>query len=251
MTEPAGVEAPRARERRARLGRWLRRGLALAALAAVVGLVLLLGLDVWIARATAARIHERVDEVPPREVALVLGTSKYAYYGRPNRHYENRLDAAAALFRAGKVGAILVSGDNSSASYDEPSAMKADLVARGVPEACITADYAGFRTLDSVVRAREVFGLQDYVLVSQRFHLERALYLAEALGHDAQGLTAADVPGPIALRVRGREVLARLNAWLDLHLLDTQPRFLGPRETVARCAAPDAGASAAGTRGAP
>ena len=100
---------------------------------------------------------------------------------------------------------------------------------------CITADYAGFRTLDSIVRAREVFGLERYVVISQRFHLERALYLAEGLGHEASGLTAADVPGPIGLRVRGREVLARLNAWLELHLLATEPRFLGPREAVARC----------------
>lgn len=192
--------------------------------------------DGHIATRAAGKIFDRVDAVPKREVALVLGTSKYSY-GRLNPFYTARIRAAAELYAAGKVDAILVSGDNGSADYNEPGQMKADLAALGVPEAYITADFAGFRTLDSIYRAGDVFGLQAYTIVSQPFHLERALYLAGQRGQDAIGY-AADTPrGRAARRVRAREVLARAMAVLDVEVLGRRPRFLGDPIPIQRRAA--------------
>lgn len=182
--------------------------------------------DKYIGTLAAGRIYTDLERVPKRDVALVLGTSKYAY-GLPNPFYTTRIRAAAELYNAGKVDAILVSGDNGSADYNEPGEMKSDLVALGIPEAHVTADYAGFRTLDSVYRAGEVFGLQSYTIVSQPFHLARALYLADRRGQDAIGFAARTPRGYSAQRVRAREVLARAMAVLDVELLGREPRFLG------------------------
>lgn len=128
--------------------------------------------------------------------------------------------------------ALLVSGDNGSRQYDEPTAMKAALVAAGVPAERIVCDYAGFRTLDSVVRAREVFGQSRFLVVSQRFHNERAIFLARRLGIEAVGLNAQDVPRSRALTTWLREYLARVQAVLDVTLLGTRPRFAGPPEPI-------------------
>lgn len=182
--------------------------------------------DGHVAARAAGRVYDNLDEIPKRDVALVLGTSKYAN-GRLNSFYVSRIRAAAALYNASKVDAILVSGDNGSEDYNEPAEMKADLVALGVPADFVTADYAGFRTLDSVYRAEEVFGLQTYTVVSQPFHLERALYLAGQRGQDAIGFAAYGPSGYWGRRVRAREVLARALAVLDVELLRREPRFLG------------------------
>ena len=135
---------------------------------------------------------------------------------------------------AGKVDGILVSGDNGREDYNEPAQMKEDLVALGVPADYITADYAGFRTLDSIYRAEEVFGLHAYTVVSQPFHLERALYLAGQRGQDVIGYAAYGPAGYWGRRVRAREVLARALAVLDVEVLGREPRFLGEPVTVTR-----------------
>lgn len=189
--------------------------------------------DGHVAARAAGRVYDNIDEIPQRDVALVLGTSKYAN-GRLNSFYASRIRAAAALYNAGKVDGILVSGDNGSDDYNEPAEMKADLVALGVPADYITADYAGFRTLDSIYRAEEVFGLQTYTVVSQPFHLERALYLAGQRGQDAIGFAAYGPSGYWGRRVRAREVLARALAVLDVELLRREPRFLGEPVYVER-----------------
>lgn len=182
--------------------------------------------DGHVAALATGRVFNSLDAVPKRDVALVLGTSKYAN-GRLNSFYAARIRAAAELYNAGKVDAILVSGDNGSEDYNEPAEMKADLVALGIPADYITADYAGFRTLDSVYRAEEVFGLETYTIVSQPFHLERALYLAGQRGQDAIGYAARGPSGYWGRRVRMREVLARALAVLDVEVLRREPRFLG------------------------
>jgi SanA protein len=165
---------------------------------------------------------------------LVLGCSPTLPDGRRNLFFETRMRAASELYRAGKVKAIIVSGDNGRADYDEPTAMAEALVARGIPRAAITRDFAGFRTLDSMIRAKEVFGLRSVTVVSQRFHVERAIYIGRAHGLDAIGFAAADVGGPAGMRVRVREIASRLVAVLDVHVFGTRPRHTGPRVVVSR-----------------
>jgi SanA protein len=170
--------------------------------------------------------------LPITEVALVLGCAKELGDGRKNLFFARRIAAAAELYRTGQVRYLLVSGDNSRPEYDEPSDMQAALVAAGVPASRIVRDHAGFRTLDSVVRAKQVFGLTELIVVSQRFHNERAVYLARAHGIRAFGYDARDVGGAEGLRVKLREVVSRLAAVLDVRVLRSSPRFGGPREVT-------------------
>ena len=198
-----------------------------------LAIVFVVWADRHVGQAAAGRIFTAIDDLPQREVAVVLGTSKVAN-GRLNSFYAGRMRAAAELYRAGKVDGILVSGDNGSQDYNEPAQMKADLVALGVPAEHITADYAGFRTLDSIYRAGDVFGLHSYIIVTQGFHLPRALYLAGQKGHDAVGYAAYGPAGYWSRRVRAREVLARAQAVLDVEVLGRGPRFLGEPVQVSR-----------------
>ncbi|HRI57095.1 MAG TPA: ElyC/SanA/YdcF family protein [Anaerolineae bacterium] len=189
--------------------------------------------DRHVEQSAAGRVYSDLDALPYRPVALVLGTSKYSR-GRLNSFYVGRMRAAAELYHAGKVDGILVSGDNGTASYNEPAEMAADLIALGVPAEHITADYAGFRTLDSIYRAGDVFDLDSYTVVSQPFHIERALYLADQKGHDAIGYAARGPQGYWGQRIRAREVLARAKAVLDVELLHVGPRYLGEPVYVKR-----------------
>jgi len=163
----------------------------------VVALVLMAGLLAWFAerrldRAAEAKSFSDIAQVPPAEVALVLGTSPIGPEGGPNRFFVFRLDAAAELYNAGKVKYFIVSGavDNR---YDEPLAMRDGLVERGVPADAIYRDPSGDRTVDSIVRARQIYGQTRLIIVSQRFHLSRALFLALHEGIDAWGFEARDV----------------------------------------------------------
>ncbi|MEZ5978602.1 MAG: ElyC/SanA/YdcF family protein [Planctomycetota bacterium] len=198
-------------------------------LASAAGALVLAACD--LAVALSGRVYDDPAAVPHRRVALVLGTNPL-HEGRPNRFYRTRIEAAAELYRAGAVDGILVSGDNGTPDYNEPEQMRDDLVALGVPAEFVTCDYAGFRTLDSVVRAQEVFGLDAFTVVSQPFHAERAVFLARSRGIDAVGFGAADPALRSWLKVRAREVLARTLAVGDV-LFGTEPRFLGPPVPVA------------------
>ena len=200
---------------------------------AVAGLFAVLLNDLAITRNASARLYYLVDETPECQVGLVLGTSKYAE-GDVNRYYRARIEAAAELFHAGRIRAILVSGDASTRYYDETTTMQRDLIELGVPEDYILLDYAGVRTLDSVFRAKKVFGLDRVTVVSQQFHCERALYLADAVGLAATGYCAEDTPYSDSLMMRGRETLARVMAFADLNLFGTQPRSLEPDERASR-----------------
>lgn len=180
----------------------------------------------------ASDIYHDLSRIPAKKAALVLGTSKY-FHGRENYFYHYRIEAAAKLFKRGKVKAIVISGDNGSKTYDEPTDMKEDLIKAGVPEKYITLDYAGFRTLDSVVRAEVIFGLKDYIIVSQKFHLERALYIAKAKGQKVIGFAANDLKNTYAAqKMKIREYLARAKAFLDINILHTDPKFYGKKEKV-------------------
>jgi SanA protein len=168
-----------------------------------------------------------LDEIPAKKLAVVLGTSKYRVSGGINNYYRNRIAAAAELYHANKVEFLLISGDNSLKEYDEPTTMKRDLVKEGVPAERIFLDYAGFRTFDSMVRCKAVFGETDVIVVSQQFHNERALYIASHKGMNAIGYNAADVDRFYGLKTMTRERLARIRTLLDVNVLNTKPRFFG------------------------
>jgi len=192
--------------------------------------VSLLVTDVYVGACSKGKLYTNGMRIPHKPAALVLGCGKYTQ-GRLNLYYQYRIDAAVELWQTGKIDAILVSGDNSRKDYNEPSGMRADLIARGVPADYIAVDYAGFRTLDSIVRADKIFGLQDYIVVSQPFHCQRAIYLANQKGQSVIGYCATDVRGGSGIKTRLRETLARTNALLDI-LTDKQPQYLGPREII-------------------
>lgn len=213
------------------LRRNLRRiALVVAALAGLSGLLVAYG-AASVAREARGFVFDDLKQVPRARVGLVLGCSTNLADGRPNPYFVHRIEAATALYAEGVVAYLLVSGDNGTRDYDEPTMIKAALVERGVPAHRIVLDYAGFRTLDSVIRAREVFGIDDFVVVSQRFHCERAVLLARRLGMHATGYAASDVPGIEGAKTRAREWLARAKAVIDLSV-GTRPRFLGPRVVI-------------------
>ena len=180
-------------------------------------------------RAAEGRMYENVSQIPARRVGLLLGTNPKGRTGAPNPYYTARIDATAELYRSGKISRILISGANPSETYNEPEQMKADLMAQGVPDSVIYLDYAGLRTLDSVVRAKEIFGLHTFTFISQQFHNERALYLSRAEGIDAIAFNASDFQNRWwQFRMKCREYLARTKAHIDL-LVGLQPHFLGKR----------------------
>jgi SanA protein len=168
-----------------------------------------------------------IEKLPVKKLALVLGTSKYQVAGGINNYYKNRIEAAAKLYHANKVEFLLISGDNSLKEYDEPTTMKKDLMKLGIPAERIFLDYAGFRTFDSMVRCKVVFGETDVIVVSQKFHNERALYIASPKGMNAVGYNAADVDHFYGLKTMTRERLARIRTLLDVNVLNTKPRFYG------------------------
>ena len=184
-------------------------------------------------RAARNRMFRTVESVPANDVALLLGTARTTLRGNLNLHFKQRIDAAVALYRSGKVRHLLVSGDNHVTGYDEPTDMRNALIAAGVPGAAITRDYAGFRTLDSVVRAKQVFGLTRCTIISEEFHCPRALWIAQRHGLDAVAFAAPDLQSARwSLRVKAREYVARAWCALDLYVLNRRPKFSGPREPI-------------------
>ncbi|MEV5429003.1 ElyC/SanA/YdcF family protein [Streptomyces sp. NPDC052701] len=173
--------------------------------------------------------------VPRTDVAVVFGAGLWD--GEPSPYLAHRLDAAVRLYRAGRIEVVLVTGDNSREDYDEPDAMRAYLTRHGVPDARVVSDYAGFDTWDSCVRAKKVFGVDRAVLISQGFHIRRAVALCEAAGVASYGVGAADRHDVTWYYGGVREVLAAHKAAFDA-VVRPDPRFLGPREPgVARALA--------------
>ncbi len=173
-------------------------------------------------------VYNSINDLPKNKVGVVLGTSRYLPDGRKNLFFHNRMNAAAELYKAGKVNFIIVSGDNSVAYYNEPKEMKKEIIKRGVPESKIYQDYAGFRTLDAVIRAKEIFGQDKFTVISQEFHNERAIYLARHKGIEAIGFNAKKVPAYAGFKTHVREYFARVKVFLDL-LTMKQPKFLGEK----------------------
>lgn len=174
------------------------------------------------------KTFSETENSPKNKVGIILGTSKFTNGNRINLYYKYRLEAAEALYKAEKIEFILISGDNSRKDYDEPSDFKTDLVAKGIPEHKIFLDYAGFRTLDSMVRAKEIFSLTQCTIISQKFHNERAIYLAKKNGINAIAFNAKNITGRYALKTNLREYLAKTKAVLDV-VFNVQPKFLGKK----------------------
>lgn len=175
--------------------------------------------------------NSSLDKVPHSRAAVVLGCRKVLPSGFKNLYFTRRIAAAAALYKTGKVDCLIVSGDNHIKEYDEASDMKASLVEAGVPADRIVCDYAGFRTLDSVVRAKKVFGLDSFIVVSQEDHVRRAVFTARGFGCDAYGYAAQSVKGRRSVKTMIREQFAKVAAVLDV-ILRRKPKFLGSRELL-------------------
>jgi SanA protein len=182
--------------------------------------------EIAIVRGSQPYLFDSVEQVADNQIILVLGTSPVLQSGNPNAFFVFRMEAARDLYRAGKVGAIVVSGDNRRHTYNEPRYMTNALVAFGVPTEIIYRDYAGFRTLDSVIRMYEIFGQNSFVIVSQQFHNERAVFIARQYGLNAYGFNAQDVPVRHSVRTFVRERFARVKVFIDM-LTNKQPHFLG------------------------
>lgn len=183
--------------------------------------------NIWVVQTANTRLYDKIEDVPFNNVALLLGTSKYNKTGNTNLFFKYRIEAVTALFHTGKIKHILVSGDNKEISYNEPRDMRKALIANQIPDSCITLDFAGFRTLDSVVRCKKVFGQNKVTIVSQRFHLERALFIARKYNMDAIGFIAEDAPHQYGFYTYFREYLAKFLAVIDLYIINSSPKFLG------------------------
>ncbi|MFO7978037.1 MAG: ElyC/SanA/YdcF family protein [Bacteroidales bacterium] len=195
-------------------------------LSVLLVLTVMLFSNLKIRHASLQYLYDSEQVVPGNRVGLVLGTAPFLRKDVANPYFQHRMDAAAKLYHAGKVEYLIVSGDNRTRWYNEPEQMRRHLVALGVPDSVIYLDYAGLRTLDSVVRANEVFGQQQFTIISQEFHNQRAVYLARYKGLRAIGFNAADVSAGQNLKTQVREWFARVKVFYDL-LIHKRPRHLG------------------------
>lgn len=210
---------------------WLRRLIRLGLIAILIFVGLVLYANVTAVWASRGRIFEDVSTIPTTKVGLLFGTTDKVN-GRENLYFRYRIDAAEEVWNAGKVETLIVSGDNRSRYYNEPVKMKQALIQRGIPADRIVCDYAGLRTLDSVVRAKEIFGADPILFISQRFQNQRAIYLAKANGMEAYGFDARDVATQGGTKTKVREVGARVKMWLDVNFLGTRPTHLGEKEEM-------------------
>ena len=172
-----------------------------------------------------------VQKLPNEKVGLLLGTGKFLSNGKENSYFFYRIDATEKLYKSGKIKNVLISGDNSQKDYNEPEDMMNELIKRGIPKEHIYLDFAGFRTLDSVVRAKEIFGQNSFIIISQKFHNERAVYLARKNGIEAYGYNAKDVNKYFGFKTKVREHFARVKVFVDF-FLGVEPKFGGEKVEV-------------------
>ena len=178
-----------------------------------------------------SQVFDEVDALESAKVALVLGTSKFTVDGTENLFFKDRIESAAQLYHAGSVKHVILSGDNRSVYYNEPRDMLAALTEQGVPRASITLDYAGLRTLDSIVRCKEIFGQEDIIIVTQRWHTYRAIFIANHFGLSAQAYMA-NINSQTYPSILLREMGARIQAVADLYLLNRKPQIMGEKEEL-------------------
>lgn len=194
----------------------------------VLSLISILWANSTINKQTENKIYSETDSIPENNVGLLLGTSKFLRSGSSNQYFENRISATVQLYKAGKIKNIVISGDNSKKNYNEPEDMKNELIKHGIPENRIYLDFAGFRTYDSVFRMKEIFGQDKFTIISQEFHNQRAVYIANSLKLNAIGFNAKDVNAYNGFKTKIREKFARVKVFIDL-IFDKKPKFLGEK----------------------
>lgn len=209
--------------------KWIKYIFRIGVIGSILIVLTTVAINRHVSDSTKDQLYNNFDKLPHNRVGLLLGSGKYLKSGYINLYYQYRIDATLALFKAGKIDYVLVSGENSKPSYDEPTTIKNDLIAGGIPENRIVLDYAGFRTLDSVVRSKLVFNVKSLTIISQQFHNERAIYLANKKGVKAVAFNAKDVSKHYGIRTQFREKLARVKMILDL-IFGKSPKYLG--ETI-------------------
>jgi len=187
--------------------------------------------DAAVRNAAKGKLFSETAAIPYNKVGLLLGTGKYLENGFLNYYYKYRIEATAALMKTGKIKYLVISGDNSRKDYNEPETMRQDLIQSGIDSNLIFLDYAGFRTFDSIIRLREIFGQTSATIISQPFHNERAIFIANKENINAIGFNARDVTGKPGLSVQLREKLARVKVYID-YLTNKKPKFLGPQVII-------------------
>ncbi len=180
---------------------------------------------------TKKQLFSTPDSIPANNTGLLLGTSKLLKNGKPNQYFTNRISATIILYRAHKIKNIVISGDNSISEYNEPEDMKKELIKKGIPENHIYLDFAGFRTYDSVYRMKEIFGQSRFTIISQEFHNQRALFIANKLNLKAIGFNAKEVDAYSGFKTKIREKFARVKVFIDLYF-DIKPKFLGNKIVI-------------------
>ncbi|MGB3652693.1 MAG: ElyC/SanA/YdcF family protein [Rivularia sp. (in: cyanobacteria)] len=192
-----------------------------------------LAINFYVKIVTSSRRYNNPNQIPSQRVAIVLGAG--IYNGQPSPMLADRISAAVELYKLGRVKKLLMSGDNSSEDYDEVTAMQRYAVKLGVPQKDITLDHAGFKTYESCYRAKEIFGVKQAVVVTQNFHLPRAVYLCSQLGVDTYGLGTPDWESyrqETVMRYTFREYLSTIKALWQVYITRPKPTFLGPFEGI-------------------
>jgi SanA protein len=210
----------------------LKRVLRVGLILGVVLFLILATTNFWVVKSTESEVLTDYKLLPDSGIALVLGTSHRMIDGSPNPFFHNRMATAAELYKEGKIIHFIVSGDNRTKYYNEPAEMQKALIKLGVPSSSITLDYAGLRTLDSIVRCKEIFGQSKIIIITQPFHSYRALFISNFYSVNAVALAAEEPAQEAAPRVYLREYFARTKAILDLYILRTAPRHLGEKEPL-------------------
>lgn len=210
------------------------KGLFLATIVLIAATLLsIIACNRYIRYATQDFVTYDIRQLPNEKVGMVLGTAKFTQNGYKNYYFFHRIDAAEKLYKSGKIQYLIVSGDNSVKGYNEPEDMKNELISRGIPAHKIYEDFAGFRTLDSVVRAKEIFGQKSFIIISQKFHNERAIFLAQKNGILAYGYNAKDVNQKAGFKTNVREKFARVKVFIDL-LIGKEPKFSGEKIIIGK-----------------
>jgi SanA protein len=199
----------------------------------LLGAVLfVVGCNIWILQSTKAHVYTNIEELPVRRIGLILGTSKSIDGRYINPYFSDRIESGLSLLNHNRIKHIIVSGDNSLSSYNEPLDMRNALLERGVDKQDITMDFAGFRTFDSVVRCKEVFDQSEITIISQPFHTPRAVFIARRKGLNAIAFNADDDYTSFIQPLFWREVLARCKTVIDLYIIHKKPRYLGDKEII-------------------
>jgi len=209
----------------------LKKILTLLIIAIVLVFLVVLFTNLWIISSTKSSLYDEVNALPVNKAGLVLGTSPNLSSGRQNLYFTSRMTAAEKLYKTGKVSYLILSGDNGTRAYNEPQAMREALLQRGIPDSALTLDYAGFRTLDSVVRCHEIFGQSSFTIITQEWHNYRAVFIANAYDLNAVAYNAPKVRDASS-KAKLREYLARVKAVLDIYVFGKGPKFLGDEEEI-------------------